>query len=112
MEDESIIGLRYVLADSSYAICISRKQEHTISLVSKFSKIVSEPYQVRVGNTKTYKEGFVYDFIQVEYKGDIYRVLYFKDDVKLIKPVRIHDEILNETWLDKEEKINKSSAMW
>ncbi|AGO47359.1 hypothetical protein Phi19:1_gp069 [Cellulophaga phage phi19:1] len=77
---KNIIGKTYIASDNSYSINLTYPQRDcrlagcNLSR-PKATKIVSEPYLFRI-KSNVMDEGFEHEFINVEYNGDIFRVLY------------------------------------
>lgn len=114
----SLIGKSYIAFDNSYTKRLDTDNQEdlpsfagTVNSDPKESKIISEPYMLVVGSFKQ-----EYKFIDVEYNGEKYRVLYhalgvdsdlnealLENDLKRQE----YDDMLNEEYEDYENMMNE-----
>ncbi|QQO97027.1 hypothetical protein Nekkels1_27 [Cellulophaga phage Nekkels_1] len=96
---KNIIGKTYIANDNSYSINLTysnRDCRLAGCYISKpkLAKIVSEPYTFRI-KSNVMDEGFEHKFINVEYNGDIFRVLYNERNINasLSDRIKSHNEL-------------------
>ena len=94
---KSIIGKSYIPNDTSYCVNLTYpRRDHRLAGTMtgdnhpKVTKIVSEPYEFLIRRDINKDEAHKHWFIHVEYKGDIVRVLYYKDNVDANLQERMH----------------------
>lgn len=95
----NLIGMKYVPNDNSFLLCLSdqyrveRLAGTMIDPVPKETTIVSQPYIFEVKTAiGTYEK---YNFINVKYQDDVFRVLFRHSNVNVTIEERIKNNIRN-----------------
>jgi hypothetical protein len=89
---ESLIGKKYISSDNSHSKNLTGKEDYCLAGTDiskpKEAIIVSEPYKEKIFY---FKQEFEYTFINVNYKKNTIRVLYFEKNVNVDLKTRIKE---------------------
>ena len=94
---KTIVGKKYITSDNSYSVNVSNPSKDvrlagTLKPLTapKEAIILTEPFKHEI---KGYRTDSVSDFINVEYEGDIIRVLYYEGNIDACLKIRIKEDM-------------------